>query len=146
MLRIRSGKNETCKFQVQIRSESMRVGYFGELDARAKEMEDKKVQLEALYMMPKDDSEIAADDLSKGQFEKLFQETDALLPSYASTIKTVKLAIEAQLKKNLKSTCFQNQLSSKYMMIKTTTPAATLRTLQRQKQRRSPRVLPKSEI
>ena len=76
----------------------MRAGYCGEIDARALELDNKKSQLEALCMNPKDEAAIAADPDTKGEFEKALKEVEGLLPTYASTLKSVKMAIVTQFK------------------------------------------------
>jgi hypothetical protein len=73
----------------------MKQGYLGELDARETEFTNLKLQLEGLYMIGKDDKEIENDNETKGQFEKALQEVESLTPTYASTIKSVKMAIES---------------------------------------------------
>ena len=76
----------------------MRNGYIGELDARGAELDSIKALLEGLYMMEATDAEIEANDEQKAKFTKAFQDVESLFPKYASTVRTVKLAIETYLK------------------------------------------------
>ena len=76
----------------------MRNGYIGELDARGAELDSIKALLEGLYMMEATDAEIEANDEQKAKFTKAFQDVESLFPRYASTVRTVKLAIETYLK------------------------------------------------
>ena len=82
-------------FSNLIRSVSMKQGYLGELDARESEFTSLKLKLEGLYMIGKDDKEIENDEKTKGDFERALQEVETLAPTYASTIKSVKMAIES---------------------------------------------------
>ena len=84
-----------------IRSESMRNGYLAELDARAKEFNDAKQALEANVMLQVDDAAIEADPEMQAKFKSPVDAVDQIVPSYNSTIKTVRLAIDTPALFNL---------------------------------------------
>ena len=72
----------------------MKTGYIAELDARDSELQASKLELETLYMVEKNDSEIESDPVTKDQFQKALDSVDQLLPSY-TTIRSVKMAIDS---------------------------------------------------
>ena len=78
-----------------LRSESMKNGYLGELDARKLELNGMKATLETLYMVSTSEEDIAKDDTSATQYKDAIQAVESNASSYTSTLKTVKLAIEA---------------------------------------------------
>ena len=77
------------------RSESMKNGYLGELDARKTELNGMKAILEELYMSSTSEEDIVKDDTCATKYKDAIQAVDANATSYTSTLKTVKLAIEA---------------------------------------------------
>ena len=81
----------------------MKNGYLGELDARGSELGSHKLALEALYMNPNEEKVIMADETLKKSFEDAIDKTDVLGPAYASTAKSVKMAIDSgvELKKTM---------------------------------------------
>ena len=77
-----------------LRSAGIKTGYIAELDARDSELQASKLELETLYMVEKNDSEIESDPVTKDQFQKALDSVDQLLPSY-TTIRSVKMAIDS---------------------------------------------------
>ncbi len=73
----------------------MKNGYLGELDARKEELGNMKVKLEELYMSSKSEDDISKDDTCAHTYKEAIQAVDANATSYTSTLKSVKLAIEA---------------------------------------------------
>lgn len=75
----------------------MKAGYIAELTARKAEFEDHKLKLEGLYMNNHEEQVIEQDPILKGQFDEAAKAVDKLLPTFANTMKSVKMAVETQL-------------------------------------------------
>lgn len=75
----------------------MKAGYIGEIMARKEEFTQINGTLESLYMTgsSKDEKVIQEDGELLGQFTAAIKKVDEIGVSYASTLKSVKLAIEA---------------------------------------------------
>ena len=73
----------------------MKAGYIAEIDMRSGEFNDIKASLEALYMIDKSDEDLQKDEESKDKIVSAFAAADQLVPSYQTTIKSVRLAIDS---------------------------------------------------
>lgn len=74
----------------------MKAGYIAELQARKNEFEDRKLKLEGLYMNNDQEDVIEKDPNLKAQFEEAVKSVDKLLPTFATTLKSVKMAVETR--------------------------------------------------
>lgn len=74
----------------------MKAGYIAELQARKNEFEDHKLKLEGLYMNNDQEDVIEKDPNLKAQFEEAVKSVDKLLPTFATTLKSVKMAVETR--------------------------------------------------
>ena len=77
----------------------MKAGYLGELAAREAELNTNKTTLEGLYMTEKSEKDIEESLETKKQFSLALNNAEKIMPMYATTIKSVKMAIESQLSK-----------------------------------------------
>ena len=73
----------------------MKAGYIAEIDMRSGEFNDIKASLEALYMIDKSDEDLQKDEESKDKIVSALAAADQLVPSYQTTIKSVRLAIDS---------------------------------------------------
>ena len=74
----------------------MKAGYIAELQARKNEFEDHKLKLEGFYMNNDQEDVIEKDPNLKAQFEEAVKSVDKLLPTFATTLKSVKMAVETR--------------------------------------------------
>lgn len=76
-------------------SQSMKDGYLGELSAREVDFQKYKLELEGLYMGSPGDDAIEKDHELKAKYESCVGTIDTLIPALATTVKSVKMAVES---------------------------------------------------
>ena len=73
----------------------MKDGYLGELNAREADFQKFKLDLEGLYMGSPGDEAIEKDHETKGKYQVCLDTIDTLMPAVATTMKSVKMAVES---------------------------------------------------